>query len=136
MNELAALVRQRANGRCEYCLLPSRAMLPPFHIEHVVARQHGGETCLENLAFACGRCNRKKGPNLAGIDPNEGTLTPLFNPRAHLWSTHFEVDPRPSGIEIRGKTAIGRTTVLVLGLNDEMRIWVRTKLWQERIWPR
>ena len=37
------LVRRRAVNRCEYCRLPQSA-LPhaPFHVEHVVAKQHGG----------------------------------------------------------------------------------------------
>src|SRR5580692_12396034 len=43
-----------------------------FHIEHIIARQHGGSTGLDNLAFACWTCNLKKGPNLSGIDPVAG----------------------------------------------------------------
>ena len=40
---LRDLVRERAGHRCEYCHLPKAA--EPFftyHIEHIVARQHGG----------------------------------------------------------------------------------------------
>lgn len=85
MKDLAALVRQRAHGRCEYCLLPESAFQRPFHIEHIVARQHGGQPTLENLALACHHCNLKKGPNLAGIDPYDGKLTALFNPRTARW---------------------------------------------------
>ncbi|MGA2120023.1 MAG: HNH endonuclease signature motif containing protein [Bryobacteraceae bacterium] len=62
-------VRQRARNRCEYCHLPQEAFRRGFHIEHIVARQHGGSTSLSNLALACWNCNRKKGPNLSGIDP-------------------------------------------------------------------
>jgi HNH endonuclease len=31
--------------------------LEPFHLEHIVDRQHGGKTETENLAWACHRCN-------------------------------------------------------------------------------
>jgi hypothetical protein len=44
-------VRERADHRCEYCCLPQNA--EPFfayHIEHIVARQHGGRADGENLA--------------------------------------------------------------------------------------
>src|SRR3989442_4636901 len=36
------LVRQRAADRCEYCRLPEEFSGLRFHIEHIVARQHGG----------------------------------------------------------------------------------------------
>ena len=51
------------------------------HIEHIVARQHGGLSRLDNLALACWNCNLKKGPNLSGIDPTTGLVVALFNPR-------------------------------------------------------
>jgi hypothetical protein len=50
---LRRLARDRAGGRCEYCQLSDS--LPPlesFHLEHIVARQHGGKTEMENLAWA------------------------------------------------------------------------------------
>jgi hypothetical protein len=65
-------VRRRAGNRCEYCHLPQEAFRRGFHTEHIVARQHGGPTSLDNLAFACWSCNLKKGPNLSGIDPATG----------------------------------------------------------------
>ncbi len=50
-------VRQRANGRCEYCMLPEEASEVAFHVEHIRAKQHGGSDDLSNLALACDRCN-------------------------------------------------------------------------------
>jgi hypothetical protein len=41
MSEPAEAVRQRARGRCEYCRLPQDAFRRGFHIEHIVANQHG-----------------------------------------------------------------------------------------------
>jgi len=55
----------RAGNRCEYCRLPEELSDVPFHVEHIVARQHQGGDELSNLALACDRCNLYKGPNLA-----------------------------------------------------------------------
>jgi hypothetical protein len=42
---LRRLVRKRAGERCEYSRLPeSIPPLEPFRLEHIIARQHGGET--------------------------------------------------------------------------------------------
>ena len=52
--QLRQTVRERADHRCEYCCLPQDA--EPFfvyHVEHIVARQHGGSDDNENLALAC-----------------------------------------------------------------------------------
>ena len=103
MSGPAEAVRQRARNRCEYCGLPQGAFRRGFHIEHIVARQHGGSTSLDNLAFACWACNLKKGPNLSGIDPATGLVTALFHPREHDWPEHFSAHVAtlmPLGIEI------------------------------------
>src|SRR5207248_165001 len=69
---LARAVRNRARNVCEYCRMP-QALYPtvPFPIDHVISRQHGGLTILSNLAFACLHDNSHKGPNIAGIDPED-----------------------------------------------------------------
>jgi hypothetical protein len=52
--QLAKAVRHRAGDACEYCLVP-QAGYPflTFPLDHVVARQHRGQTDLRNLALAC-----------------------------------------------------------------------------------
>jgi 5-methylcytosine-specific restriction endonuclease McrA len=77
--ETRRFVRTRANERCEYYGIHQR-IYPDFafHIEHIVARQHGGEMTPTNLALSCHLCNSKKGPNLSGIDPETAVLTRLF----------------------------------------------------------
>ena len=122
-NTTREVVRQRAANFCEYCRVHQR-YYPDFrfHIEHITARQHGGNDSVDNLALACHLCNGKKGPNLSGIDPDTGALTRLFNPRTDSWEKHFHLNP--SG-EIVGLTAIGRTTVSLLGMNGEIRIQIR-----------
>jgi hypothetical protein len=137
MSGPADAVQQRARNCCEYCRRPQGAFRRGFHIEHIIAKQHGGATSLDNLAFACWTCNLKKGPNLSGIDPATGLVTALFHPREHLWLEHFSAQAAtliPLGIEIRGLTPVGRATVQVLALNEEMRQMVRYELWLEGLY--
>lgn len=49
MSEPADRVRRRAGKRCEYCRVPQAAFRRPFHIEHIVARQHGGTEELDRI---------------------------------------------------------------------------------------
>lgn len=117
-------VRRRANGYCEYCLFPESASELPFHIDHIIAEKHGGQSNAANLAWACFSCNVRKGPNIAGLDPETGELTRLYNPRSDEWSEHFGWD----AVRLRGKTAIGRTTVAVLDINHADAVAVREAL--------
>ena len=119
------LVRTRAGDRCEYCHIPQSATpFTPFHIEHVIARQHLDDDTPANLALACDRCNAYKGPNLSGIDPETGDVVDLFHPRKQLWDDHFV---EQAGV-IRGLTAAGRATVRLLQMNDVSRVRLRDEL--------
>ena len=129
--DLVREVRQRAQGRCEYCHLPAYVYPLPFHVDHIIARQHGGQTVLENLAFACLHCNRHKGPNIAGTDPNTGEIIRLFHPRVDLWSEHFEW----TGAALGGRTEVGRVTIHVLAINDSDFLAMREALIQEQTFP-
>lgn len=122
--EMRRAVVTRAQGRCEYCGVPSDATLAPHEPDHIVGEQHGGMTELDNLALACFRCNRLKGPNIATRDPGTGQLVALYNPRADRWSEHFRVD----GAVIEGMTPVGRGTVAILRFNDEQRVALRSRL--------
>jgi hypothetical protein len=118
-------VRRRAGNRCEYCRLHDEDdPLFAFHVEHIRAKQHGGTDAPGNLAYSCHQDNLRKGPNLTGIDPKTRVLTRLFDPRRHKWSHHFRWD----GPLLVGKTAIGRTTVAVLGMNLSHRVILRQAL--------
>lgn len=117
-------VRTRAGDRCEYCLLRQEQTGLSHHVEHVVAKQHGGSDDPENLALACNRCNACKGPNLSGIDVETADLVPLFHPRRDVWAEHFEF----LGPRIVGRTPRGRATVRVLQMNDERRLERRAAL--------
>jgi hypothetical protein len=129
---LAEPVRQRAGRACEYCLVPQSAYpTVTFPVDHVIARQHGGPTAPGNLALSCLHCNSHKGPNIAGIDPVSGKLSPLFHPRRHKWSRHF----RWEGGVLVGRTAVGRVTIAVLAMNDPAAVEVREALIDEGVFP-
>jgi hypothetical protein len=124
-------VADRADRACEYCRIPEAFYPGTFVSEHVIARQHGGSDHDENLAFSCVRCNLHKGPNIAGLDPEGGQLTRLFNPRADIWDEHFEW----YGHILKGRTPVGRTTIRVLAMNEPVIRAVRAALLNEGVFP-
>ena len=124
---LREFVRERAGNGCEYYLLKQEHLpFSTFQVEHIIPRKHGGDDTPANLALACDRCNSHKGANLTGIDPETAKIVPLFNPRQHLWEEHFCL----CDVIIVGLTAVGRTTVRVLGMNEERRVRLRAVLKQ------
>jgi 5-methylcytosine-specific restriction endonuclease McrA len=118
------LVHQRADGRCEYCRLHQKFSDLSHHIEHVIAKQHGGLDNVDNLAFACHYCNLHKGPNLSGIDPVTGAVVPLFHPRRDSWTDHFLSDRT----RIESATPVGRATIIVLAMNEGRRLDLRAAI--------
>ena len=132
MNEsLERRVRKRAGDRCEYCKIPAYIFEFTFPVDHIIAQQHGGKTSYVNLALSCPHDNFHKGPNIAGLDPETGKLTRLFNPRRQKWSAHFAWD----GPILVGKTPIGRTTLFVLNMNHPDRVEVRRLLIVAGLFP-
>jgi hypothetical protein len=116
------LVRLRAGDICEYCRIPQMATpVIPFHVEHVIAKQHGGTDDPRGLALACDRCNAFKGPNLTSIDTDTNTLVPLFNPRLDDWNDHFLA----RGGVLIGRTPTGRATVRLLQMKARRRVELR-----------
>jgi len=127
--DLRRLVAERAERCCEYCLLPEAFALRNHEPDHIVPRQHGGKTTAANLALACARCNRAKGPNLGSLDVETGELVRFFDPRRDAWSDHFRLD----GAVIVPLTAQGRVTVKIFQLNQPHRIAERLHLPKARL---
>jgi hypothetical protein len=125
------LVIERAGNRCEYCRLPQAAYAATFNVDHVVASQHRRDDGHSNLALSCPKCNRKKGPNLAGIDPATQSVVTLFHPRTDVWSDHF----RWNGPLLIGITPRGRATIVALDLNGSGRVELRRALILEGVFP-
>ena len=129
--DLVRIVWERAGAHCEYCHLAAGVDPRPFQIDHVIAKQHGGSTEIDNLALACIRCNRFKGPNIAGVDPDSGEVVRLFHPRRDPWTDHFAWED----VAIRPVTPIGWVTIALLRLNDPEVIALREALRDERGFP-
>ena len=111
-------VCRRAADRCEYCHLPQDCTALPHEADHIRSLKHRGPTTLENLCWACARCNDFKGSDIAAHDPETDSLVPLFNPRTEEWQFHFEWQ----GALLAGKTATARATIELLQINQPERV--------------
>jgi len=124
--EMRQLVMERARGLCEYCLSYATYSIQPFVIEHVTPRSRGGGTTIDNLAYACGGCNGHKYNKTKALDPIDGALVALFNPRKDKWQDQFVWSD--DFTLIIGLTPTGRATVNSLHLNREGIINLRRLL--------
>jgi hypothetical protein len=120
-SEIERLVEERAGRRCEYCRMHESLQGATFHVEHIVPKSRGGNSSLDNLAWACPGCNLRKSDRVEVPDPLDGKLVPLFNPRKDAWSDHFRWEKQ----RVAALTAIGRATIAALKLNHPRRIRIR-----------
>lgn len=65
-------VAEEAGHRCGYCLTPEGLSGARLELDHILPRAAGGETAEENLWLACAACNRFKGTQTHGRDPETG----------------------------------------------------------------
>lgn len=128
---LRRLVRERASGVCEYCLMHQEHAFFAFHVDHIVSRKHGGKTVGWNLALACFPCNVAKGSDVGSVTGNPRRLVGLYHPREHLWRDHFEL----RGARISALTEIGEVTTRLLGLNARDRLSERRVLASAGLYP-
>jgi hypothetical protein len=70
-------------------------------------------------------CSLRKAARTKARDPRTGTLVPLYHPRTHQWDDHFARSP---SWLIRGKTPIGRATVIALKMNRPAIVAIRQLL--------
>jgi hypothetical protein len=128
---LRRLVVEWAGGCCEYCRISQSVSAFTHEPDYIIPVQHGGKTELENLALACLRCNRHKGPNVGSFDPDTGVLVQFFNPRLQEWQAHFQLE----GATIVPLTPEGRVTAKILNLDDERRLEERERLIRLGLYP-
>ncbi|NJL35957.1 MAG: HNH endonuclease [Leptolyngbyaceae cyanobacterium RM2_2_4] len=129
--ELRQLVSDRAQRRCEYCLLHQNFSVYTHEVDHIIAQKHDGKTLADNLALSCLSCNRHKGTDLATFDPITGKIVQLFHPRKQTWSRHFLLkDGR-----IEGTSSVGRATAKLLMFNTQSRILERQILIAQQCYP-
>ncbi len=89
---LRKLVRDRAAGKCEYCLIHEDDCVYRHQPDHIIARKHGGQAVAENMGYSCALCNSLKGSDIASVDLETGRVIQLFHPRADSWSEHFRIE--------------------------------------------
>ncbi len=129
--ELRQRLLNADNHRCAYCHTTQANSGQPMVVDHIIPKSQGGETFFENLCFSCRRCNEFKGSVTKSEDPLTGELMELYNPRRHNWEEHFAWDA--SGIHLIGLTPIGRSSVLVLRMNNEVILNARRR-WVSAGW--
>lgn len=117
-------VARRAHHRCEYCLIHQDDIAFRLQVDHVISRKHGGLSGIENLAYACVLCNRRKSSDVAAIGGHSGEIVRLFHPREDLWADHFELD----GCSIRALSDAGAATAELLRFNAPERLAERSLL--------
>jgi hypothetical protein len=129
------LVRRRvaeaAQWQCGYCQTQETLVGYALHIEHIVPLAAGGTSEEANLWLACCVCNNAKGTQTRGEDPDSGGEALLFNPRTQSWDEHFVW--HAGGIEVFGRTPVGRATVRALQMNTPLRVETRRR-WVEVGW--
>jgi HNH endonuclease len=121
--ELRTEVAQRARFRCEYCLIHEVDTAFAHEVDHVISRQHGGETSADNLAYSCMICNRFKGTNIGSLNA-AGSVVRLYSPRSDRWEENF----RLRGAVIEPLTGSAEATVKLLRMNAAERVVERSVL--------
>ncbi len=116
-------VRQRAKFLCEYCHASEQWQYVSFTVDHVIPISKGGANSIDNLAFACFHCNRKKSDKVKSFDEQSSSEVPLFHPRSDSWQEHFIWST--DTLFVIGLTATGRATVAALEFNRVRIINIR-----------
>lgn len=119
-------VADRAYHVCEYCLMHEDDTFWGCEVDHIISRKHGGLSSPENLAFACARCNGRKGSDICTLVGDPRRLVRLYHPRQDRWGDCFALD----GISIESLNDFGTATVNLLHLNDETNLKERRILSQ------
>lgn len=120
---IQTIIRQRANGLCEYCHTIEKWQYVRFTIDHIVPLTEDGTDDVSNLALACFHCNRRKSNRSIAVDPETGLHCELFDPRRYKWAEHFVWSG--NGTEIIALTATGRVTVNQLQMNRPRIVSIR-----------
>ena len=115
---------------CSYCRFPFHECghgETGFEVDHIIPRHAAPHLIREpgNLAWACGRCNRKK-----------SSAQVPFHPRRQNWEDHFLGDHNG---KIFGVTETGHETSQRLSFNGEPTVlrlrarWFRNGWWPIRL---
>jgi hypothetical protein len=116
---LVAEVQRRAGGTCEYCGVTEVASGGELSVDHYRPTSQGGTDELDNLVYACFRCNLYKAAYWA-----DGGELALWNPRVESFAVHF-VEAEDG--TLLGRTPVGVRTVEVLRLNRPLLVANRSQ---------
>ncbi len=104
------LVRRRAGYRCEFCGVHENDAGGELTLDHYRPRSCGGSDSLDNLIYACSRCNLYK----HDYWPVSEGAPRIWNPRREEFATHFATCKDGS---LKAKTPGGTFTLRLLRLN-------------------
>ena len=79
-------VHEQARRRCGYCLTAEAIVGAPMEVEHIFPESLGGATEEDNPWLACSLCNDHKNDRIAALDPLDGEIVRLFDPRHQRWA--------------------------------------------------
>ena len=116
--DLREQVRQRADCACEFCGVSEIDVGGLLTIDHFCPRSKGGADTLENLIYACIRCNQYK----QDYWPRDDVSPQLWNPRESFFSLHF-VESEDG--RLMALTIVGDFNMRRLRLNREQLIHYR-----------
>lgn len=122
--ELRQVVATRAGFLCEYCLVAEENTFYGCEVDHIISLKHGGESEVNNLAYACAVCNRYKGSDIGSISWATGEFSRFFNPRTDRWAEHFRLEQE----SITPQTLIGEVTARILEFNNSARLHEREEM--------
>ena len=111
-------VRERAERACEFCGVSEIDTGGLLTVDHFRPRVRSGSNALDNLVYACFRCNNYKHAYWAG----ETEETEIWNPRIEAASVHF-IELEDGGLV--ALTEVGRRTIKVLRLNRPLLVEYR-----------
>jgi HNH endonuclease len=107
-------VRRVFQHRCGYCGVEESAAGSELTVDHYHPRSAGGADELENLVYACHKCNQYKGDYWSSTE-DEAAGQYVLHPHRHNLSTHIQED-RVTG-ELRPLTPTGEFHIRLLHLN-------------------
>lgn len=108
--DIRTLVRQRAQGACEFCGVTEADTGGALTVDHFQPRARGGSDTPENLLYCCYRCNQYK----ADYWPTQPQEPHLWQPRHELMEQHLLLLANGTLYPI---TAVGAFTLRRLRLN-------------------
>ncbi len=101
--EERATIRQRFDYRCGYCGLHETWYGDELEVDHFRPLKHGGTDDLENLVYACTKCNRYKASYWT--DENSPQHRHLLHPLRDHIASHItqNLDGQLVGLTLRGQ---------------------------------